>query len=823
MILSVGANLLGGVGKAILGSGKKIARGVKDQAKKVSTDKFLNKQEKKKTYSRPEGIPHVSGTNITLSSNLSSDEVPQSNEVKDIIGDMRNVVGDIKSILEKDRELDTQEAKDRKFNIRRMFARAREKFLEKLPKPVKPNLTALKNVPMLQKLQKFIRTVLVGGLLTFLYENLDTVFSWIKGFVDVVTPVIKLIVWIGKGLVKLSTMIPPFFMENKDLGEDKVDELSKNYEGIEDEANKIKGEWERWEPEEPGQENGPTETKKETPKETPEETKKETPTEESNTTTIEKTVNNRFDMETGKTFINEKEVPLDEYKEFMNLSKAERLEKHGIDVQKMNKGGVVPGSGNTDTVPAMLTPGEFVMSKGAVQKYGEKTLASMNAAAGGTNKPTVMRGYNEGGAATPMSTEDLVAIIGPSMEIWMEQHNAAIDNDPDAIFGEHMRVSMDRDGKIPDFGKTIANMSEWAFNQGVKMTQENESIPAEVKEAVLKKMMFIRRETLDNPNFKGDIAFDINKDIPGTAANRLFLKAQADTMSPAAKAGFSAEERARLMNRSGYFGGGLVPYVQYLTGGGSPLTVHELMKRSAKGQPVPNITQQETNAMAESFDNRPMARIQKLRNERSAMDRGSDGKLSRKDRKRWNQIGAEIHAIQSQIIESQRGTSTPTQTSTSTQIPVNEKKKGGGLFGGLKRVVGGTADQLTGNLFDFDKRSGGGLIRKTADAVGGLFDRSQGDLDIEKSTTSSSSDVSGSNIKDIVDKQQDNKSLKSISTYDEDFDSSEVINVPIPLPSSNAPSSQGGGGMIPIPVGASSRTLLNRYYKEQLLSFLYKV
>ena len=49
------------------------------------------------------------------------------------------------------------------------------------------------------------------------------------------------------------------------------------------------------------------------------------------------------------------------------------------------------------------------------------------------------------------------------------------------------------------------------------------------------------------------------------------------------------------------------------------------------------------------------------------------------------------------------------------------KKKGGGLFGGLKRVVGGTADQLTGNLFDFDKKSGGGLIRKTAGAVGGLF------------------------------------------------------------------------------------------------------
>ena len=54
-----------------------------------------------------------------------------------------------------------------------------------------------------------------------------------------------------------------------------------------------------------------------------------------------------------------------------------------------NKGGEVPGSGNTDTVPAMLTPGEFVMSKGAVEQYGVDTLEGMNAAAGGTNIPTL--------------------------------------------------------------------------------------------------------------------------------------------------------------------------------------------------------------------------------------------------------------------------------------------------------------------------------------------------------------------------------------------------------------------------------------------------
>ena len=89
--------------------------------------------------------------------------------------------------------------------------------------------------------------------------------------------------------------------------------------------------------------------------------------------------------------------------------------------KNFNKGGEVPGTGNQDTVPAMLTPGEFVMSKGAVEKYGVQTLEGMNAAAGGTNKPEeitppvkamkgggpvmpqtpLVRGYSGGGEVLP--------------------------------------------------------------------------------------------------------------------------------------------------------------------------------------------------------------------------------------------------------------------------------------------------------------------------------------------------------------------------------------------------------------------------------------
>jgi hypothetical protein len=48
------------------------------------------------------------------------------------------------------------------------------------------------------------------------------------------------------------------------------------------------------------------------------------------------------------------------------------------------------GHVNMDSVPAMLTPGEFVMRKAAVQKYGMGTLSDMNT--GKWNSPR----YNTG-------------------------------------------------------------------------------------------------------------------------------------------------------------------------------------------------------------------------------------------------------------------------------------------------------------------------------------------------------------------------------------------------------------------------------------------
>lgn len=73
--------------------------------------------------------------------------------------------------------------------------------------------------------------------------------------------------------------------------------------------------------------------------------------------------------------------------------------KFGTVDPSTQSGGFVSGEKGIDKVPAMLSDGEFVMSRGAVAKYGVDTLEAMNAAGGGTNRPKVVSGttYAAGG------------------------------------------------------------------------------------------------------------------------------------------------------------------------------------------------------------------------------------------------------------------------------------------------------------------------------------------------------------------------------------------------------------------------------------------
>ena len=60
------------------------------------------------------------------------------------------------------------------------------------------------------------------------------------------------------------------------------------------------------------------------------------------------------------------------------IGSAIRGKNHGGRVLGFNRGGLVPGTGNRDTVPAMLSPGEFVIRQSSVKKLGASRLQAMN-------------------------------------------------------------------------------------------------------------------------------------------------------------------------------------------------------------------------------------------------------------------------------------------------------------------------------------------------------------------------------------------------------------------------------------------------------------
>lgn len=78
-------------------------------------------------------------------------------------------------------------------------------------------------------------------------------------------------------------------------------------------------------------------------------------------------------------------------------------------VRGFARGGIVPGTGNSDTVPAMLTPGEFVIRKGSVGKIGAGTLQQMNE-----------NGYADGGIVVQLKNPNQFGAFisqGPGGEI----------------------------------------------------------------------------------------------------------------------------------------------------------------------------------------------------------------------------------------------------------------------------------------------------------------------------------------------------------------------------------------------------------------------
>ena len=83
--------------------------------------------------------------------------------------------------------------------------------------------------------------------------------------------------------------------------------------------------------------------------------------------------------------------------EFGGIDTINKDKKKKKNIFGFNFGGLVQGynqGGEVDSVPAMLTPGEFVVTKDAVDKVGADTLKGLNASVGATNKASNLGSFS---------------------------------------------------------------------------------------------------------------------------------------------------------------------------------------------------------------------------------------------------------------------------------------------------------------------------------------------------------------------------------------------------------------------------------------------
>lgn len=130
--------------------------------------------------------------------------------------------------------------------------------------------------------------------------------------------------------------------------------------------------------------------------------------------------------------------------------------------------GLVTGEKGVDKIPAWLSDGEFVVSAGAVRKYGVETFESMNAAGGGTNRPTFKNEtvYAQGGGYMGDYMSGQVKLRPASI-----RERAGDSQSLKNLLGvktneEAARIVRNAGNKVPDVKALLGNAEFSRFEQG---------------------------------------------------------------------------------------------------------------------------------------------------------------------------------------------------------------------------------------------------------------------------------------------------------------------------------------------------------------------
>jgi hypothetical protein len=137
--------------------------------------------------------------------------------------------------------------------------------------------------------------------------------------------------------------------------------------------------------------------------------------------------------------------------------------------------GVVSGPKGIDKVPAMLTDGEFVMSRGAVQKFGVNTLEAMNSAGGGTNRPRIVnqRVYAAGGGLIGGMGSDYKAQEAAAAEA-ARQYQMINQNVREATGGRYIQSDYVRNLR---YKNALDKIKSQSINQSINIQPQKSPTP----------------------------------------------------------------------------------------------------------------------------------------------------------------------------------------------------------------------------------------------------------------------------------------------------------------------------------------------------------
>jgi len=307
------------------------------------------------------------------------------------------------------------------------------------------------------------------------------------------------------------------------------------------------------------------------------------------------------DLEFGKEMY--KRFPDSYNEDGTRKEKKNKKDKKKKNIFGFNFGGLVQGynqGGEVDSVPAMLTPGEFVVTKDAVQKVGVDTLKGLNASVGDTSKPELSSleiGFG-GGDMSPFEKKQ-TSVDGLDSSFMIDGEKQYLT--PSQIKKQLTKMNVPykellNGMVIPDAAKMTADkMPE--YYQKMK-TVISETVPDEkMREKMVGELDKFMTKLAGGGDFRdtSQIEAEMNRYIPGTIENLgLQITESANKNKPKKKGMFSFGAQTQNYNE----GGSVQPVIESKNESGEMELIQNLSQSVESNSQNINVIQAQNTAMS---------------------------------------------------------------------------------------------------------------------------------------------------------------------------------------------------------------------------------